>query len=209
MLGHLEQGLVGYGGDVGAGRGRLDAVQGVADAGGHHLRLDVGLAEQRGDVADEADAVVSDVVEASDEGADDGGAGLGAEEGLVDGEAEGLVDADALGAEGGDGLDALDGAGNLDPGVGDPVGDVAALVDHALGVGGYDLYGDGAVDQFGNLCDGGAVGLAVADAGTGGQRGVGGDAADDTQAGTVADLADVGGVEKELHCALTPIEIRK
>ena len=203
MLGHLDEGAVGDGGDVGAGGGGLHAVERVAYAGGHDLGGDVGLAEQDCDVADQADAVVADIVEAADEGRDDGCAGLGAEDRLVDGEAEGLVDADAVGAEGGDGLDALDGAGDLDPGVGDPAGDVAALVDHALGVGGDHLDGDGAVDQVGNLGDGGAVGLAVADAGAGGEGRVGGDAGDDAEPGAVAYLIDVGGVEKELHSILT------
>ena len=69
---------------------------------------------------------MADVVQPPDEGADDGGPGLGPKDGLVDGEAEGLVDADALTGKGGDGLDALDGAWNLDPGVGNPVGYVAA-----------------------------------------------------------------------------------
>ncbi len=100
-------------------------------------------------------------------------------QGLVDGEAEGLVDLDALASQDGDGLEALHGAGYLDPRVGDPAGDVAALGDHALDVGGDDLDGDGAVDDIRDLADGGLVGLAVADALGGGEGGVGGDAADD------------------------------
>ena len=78
--------LYGIVGDMSASGGRLDAMQGVADTGGHDLGLNVTLAEEGGDVSDEADAVVANVVETPDEWADDGGASLCAEKGLVDGE---------------------------------------------------------------------------------------------------------------------------
>ena len=86
------------------------------------------------------------------------------------------------------------GAGYLDPGVGDPVRDVPPLGDHALDVGGDDLDGDGAVDDVGDLPDGGLVGLAVADALGGGEGRIGGDAADDAQARAVADFLDISRV---------------
>ena len=77
------------------------------------------------------------------------------------------------------------------------------LLDHALGIGGNDLYGNWAIDQFRDLGDSGAVGLAVADASTGGEGRIGGHAANDAEAGTVPDFLYVGSVKKEFHFPLT------
>ena len=56
--------------------------------------------EDLDDLLDEGHAVLGDVVEAADEGADEAGPGLGREEGLARGEDERHVDRDALAVRG-------------------------------------------------------------------------------------------------------------
>src|SRR3972149_6341594 len=70
----LEYG-VGHGGDVGAGPGGLDYVQGMAEAGGQHLRGQVIAVKHLDDLPHYRHPLLADIVQAPDERADVGGAG--------------------------------------------------------------------------------------------------------------------------------------
>ena len=199
VLDHLLDDLEGDGGDVGAGPGAAQNVAGVADGGGDDLGGDLRIeGEDVGDVLNQSQAVLVDVVQTADEGADIGGAGPGGQQSLVGAENQGAVGGDALGGQHLDGLQALGGHGNLDDHVLGVDGvDGAALFDHALGIhgGGLDLTGDGAVDDGADLLQG----LSVVAALLGDQAGVGGDAADDAHLVGLADFLHVGGIQEQFH----------
>ena len=74
-------------------------VQRVAHAGHQHLGLEVVVSVDLDDLGDHLHAVLADVVQAAHEGADVGGAGLGAQQRLVGAEDQGHVGLDALGGE--------------------------------------------------------------------------------------------------------------
>ena len=197
MLGHLLDDLVGHGGDVGTGEGAFRDVHRVADAGRDDFRLDAVGVEDFGDLGDEIRAADADVVEPSDERADEGSAGAGGEECLVGREDERHIDFDAFCGQGVTCLEAFHGHRDLDDHVLVDPGDFAALADHAFGVGGrrLDFAADGSVDDG---CDLGYDLLEVA-AFFGDEGRVGGDAADDAHVVGFADVVHVGCVQEEFH----------
>ena len=190
MFGHLFDDFVGDGGDVGAGEGAFGDVHGVADAGGDDFGLDAVGVEDLGDFGDEVGAADADVVEAADEGADEGSAGSGREERLIGREDEGHVDFDAFGGQGVTSLEAFHRHRNLDDHVLVDAGDFAAFADHAFSIGGgrFDFAADGAVDDG---CDFGYDLFEVA-AFFGDEGGIGGDAADDAHVVGFADIIHIG-----------------
>src|SRR3970282_333803 len=105
---------VGHGADVGAGPGRLHDVQGMAEAGGQHLRGHVIAGEYLHDLPHYRHPLLADVVQPPDEGADVGGAGLGRQERLVRLEDKGGVDLDPLPGDAVDRLQAVLVQGDLD-----------------------------------------------------------------------------------------------
>src|SRR5439155_24517245 len=118
--------------DVGPGLRGVDDVQGVADRGGEHLRLEALDPVDLADVADEVHADVRDVVEASEEGADVDGARLRRQERLRRREAGRLVDANALAGEVLYGLEAVLGERALHDGVRRHLRQLLAFFHHAL-----------------------------------------------------------------------------
>jgi hypothetical protein len=72
-------------------------VQRVAEAGGDDLRLQAVALENLHRLPHHLHPLVADVVQASDEGTDVGGAGQGGQQGLVGREGQGGVDGDAPG----------------------------------------------------------------------------------------------------------------
>ncbi len=197
VLGHLFDDFVGDGGDVGAGEGALRDVHGVADAGGDDFGLDAVGVEDLGDFGDQVGAADADVVEATDKGADEGGAGTGGQQGLVGRENQRHVDFDALCGQRMAGFEALDGHRDLDHHVLVDSGDLTAFADHAFGIGGrgFHLAADGPVDDGGDFGDD----LLEVAAFFGDEGGVGGDAADDAHVIGFADVIHIGRVEEEFH----------
>ena len=109
------------------------------------------------------------------------------------------VDADALGSQRVGGGQRLGADGKLDHDVGGKRGQVAALLDHALGGLGLRLRRDGqAVAHLGDL-DHVVLEVRELAAGAGVQARVGGDAGKAAPGKRLADLVEVGGVDEELH----------
>ena len=206
MLEALLEGAEGHGGNVRAHEGGLGHVVGRADGGGDDLDLVVDVLARPVVVLDAGDhigqlgdAVLADVIEAADEGAHVAGAGVGGQQGLRSGEDQRHVDADALGSQRVGGGQRLGADGKLDHDVGGKRGQVAALLDHALDGLGLRLRRDGqAVAHLGDL-DHVVLEVRELAAGAGVQARVGGDAGKAAPGERLADLVEVGGVDKELH----------
>ena len=174
-------------------------MQDAADAGRHHHCSDVVQLIDLDDVRHQIHPLLPDVVQPAHKGADHRGAGLRPQQGLIDRETEGLVDFDVVPGQDGNGLEPLGRAGNFDPGIGNPLGDVPALGNHPGGVQADHFHGDGAGDDVGDFLDGGAVAFGPADALFSRQGRVGRDAADNAQFGALADFLNVGGIQKQFH----------
>ena len=162
-----------------------------------HLRLEALHTIDLADVADEVHSDVRDVVEATEERTDVVRAGLGRQQRLRRREAKRLVDADALAGEVLHGFEAVGGQRALHDDVRRHLGQLGALLDHALEVRGHDLEADVAGDDRADLLDEWPEGLLL----LGGQRRVGRHAVDDTERDAFLDLVHVGRVEKDLHVA--------
>src|SRR5439155_9612961 len=184
--------------DVGAGLRGVDHVERVTDRRGEHLGLEALDAVDLADVADEVHADVGNVVEASEERTDIDGARLRREEGLGRREAERLVDADPLAGEILHGLEAVLGEGALDDGVRRDLRQLLAFLHHALEVRGHHLEAHIAGNDRADLLDQRPEWTLL----LGDQRGVGGDAVDDTERHAFLDLAEVRRVQEDLHGAL-------
>src|SRR6185312_595283 len=105
------------------------------------------------DIADQLHAVPAGVIDAADERADKIRPGLGSQDRLPGGKAQGHVHPDAFAAEHGTRSDAVPGQWHLHHDVFVDLGQLAALGEHALGVGGYHLSADVAVDDIADLAD--------------------------------------------------------
>src|SRR5690606_16955586 len=184
-----------HGGDVGADeRGLLDVVHG-ADRCREDLGLEIIIVVDRADFRDQLHAVHAHVVDAADEGRDEGRAGLGGEQRLVGGKAQRDVDQPAFGRDRLAGLEAVERQRNLDA---DIVGDLRqdrGLAHHAVIVGrhhfGRDRAGDDGADFLRHLGD--------AAARLENQRRVGGDAVEQAEIVEFPDFLHVGCVDEELH----------
>ena len=199
---HLLNDLVGHGGNVGTGQRAVGHMDGVADAGGDDLGVDVGVVQEHiMDGLNQVDAGLADVIQTAEEGADIGGTGAGGQQCLIGAENQGAVGGDTLRREDLDGFEAFGRHGDLDNHVlGIERVDGAALGDHPLGVcgRGLDLTGDGAVHDRGDLLQGlGIVAALLCD-----QAGVGGHACDNAHVICLANLVHIGGVDIELHRTL-------
>src|SRR4029453_14206517 len=109
------------------------------DRRGEHLRLEALDAIDLADVPDEVHSDVGDVVEAAEEGADVDGAGLRGQQRLRRGEAERLVDANPLAGEILHRLEAALRERTFHAGVWRDLGELFALLPHALEVRGDHL----------------------------------------------------------------------
>ena len=197
MLGELPQDLRRHGGDFSAELGSLDDVEGVAHRGDENLGFEGFriIVENLANLRDQRHAIVSDVVEAADEGGHESGPGLGRQERLGRRKAEGHVDHDSGLGERAAGFQPVPGQGNLDRDVVGPRGQDATLADHVVEGGGGDLGTDGSRDDFADLVeDFKKIAPAAGD-----ERGIGGHAVEQTSGREILDLVDVGGVDKELH----------
>ena len=82
VLQHLHNDLVGHRGDVRAALGRVGHVLRAADAGGNDLGGNAVKIKDGGNILDDRDAVIRNIVQTSDEGADVGGSCLGGQKSL-------------------------------------------------------------------------------------------------------------------------------
>ena len=181
--------------DVAADFGRFHEVDGAAGGGGENFGFKAVVVVDHPDVADEFEAVGTDVIEATDKGADVAGSGFGGEEGLVGVEAEGDVGLNPFGGEALDGFEAFGDEGNFDDDVFVPGGEDFAFFDHLVRIEADDFGTDGAVDDFGDFEDE----ILEVFAAFGGEGGVGGYAVDESPGGGFADFFGITGVDKDLH----------
>lgn len=185
----------GAGGDVGASECTVEQVVGVADRGSEDLCFDAVVVVDGADGADEFHAIFADVVEATDEGADEERASLGDHECLQGLEAEGHVGFGAFVGEGFARLEAFDGARKLDDDIGGDFRAFAAFDEHRFSFGGDDFGGDWAFDD---LADVGEA-FAVVHAFFGDEGWVSGDAVEDTKVCGGFDVIEVGTIEVDEH----------
>ena len=180
---------------VGAGEGAELDVVGGADRGGEDFGVEQVVVIDLADLVDQVHAVEVDVVEAADEGRDEGRAGFRREQRLVGGEAERDVDLRALPRQRLAGLQAVERQRQLDRDVGGDLGELAAFLDHAVIVGRDDFGADRAGGERADLGDH----LGEGAAGLGNQRRVGGHPVDEAGGGEVGDVFRVGSVDEEFH----------
>src|SRR5882724_11682140 len=191
-----------HGRDVGPQARGLDHVQGIPDAGGQDLALEVVVVEDGPDLAHDLHAYVADVVEPADERAHERRPRLRRQERLRRREDEGRVDRDPLRREGLDGAQTLADHRDLDDHVGGPdlALDLPALADHLIR-GGRDHLG---ADRAGH--DGADLPHHLEKVAPllGHQGGVGGHAVQNAPRVRLPDLLDVRCVEKDLHASSSP-----
>jgi hypothetical protein len=180
---------------VGAHPGRLDDVDGVADAGDQHLGTEFEVVEDIDDLADQVHAGRADVVEPADERADVGSARLGREPGLRRRKDQRHVHAVFLSGQRLARLDPFLGERHLDDDVRVDAGQVAAFADHAGRIGGHDFGADRTLHRGADLLEDRAVITAL----LGKQRRVGGHPVQDPQVGKGLNLLEVAGVSEEFH----------
>lgn len=198
MVEHLGQHAGGHGGDMRAHLGGGDDVLGMAHRGHQDLGLErVVLAVNVHDVRDQPHAVAGDIVEAADEGRDEGRARLGRQDRLGRREAEGDVDHGAAVGERPAGLEPVRGERHLDRDVGGDLGELLALLKHGGVIGGGDL---GAHRPAHHRADLGHD-LEELPARLGDERGVGRHPVHQPAGRERPDFVDVGGIEEELHAA--------
>ena len=94
VLHRIHEDLEGDGRDVSTGESALGDVLRFSDGGSDDLRLDAVKLEDLGDGLDQFDAVPSDVIDAADEGGNEGSTGARSEQGLVGREDQGDIGAD-------------------------------------------------------------------------------------------------------------------
>src|SRR5574344_967231 len=129
VLDHELEGVVGDRGDVTSGECCVEDVCGSADGCCDDLGLDSVVLEDGNYLPNEVGSVLSDVVQASDEGGHEGGPGLCGEQCLQRGEDEGHVDLDTLGGEDLGCLQGLDAHGQFDVDVLVDLGELATVLD--------------------------------------------------------------------------------
>ena len=168
-------------------------------AGRHYLGIHILLAVHGDNIGDQRNAVPANIVEAADKGTHHRAPRIGSKQGLVQREDQGLVDSDAVFGEHADGFEAFLSAGDLDPGVGNPLGDVSALSDHPGSISAHHLHRNGPVHNVCNLLDGGPIAGRSADSFLGSQRRVGGNSRNDAQFGSLPNFVNVGGIQKQFQ----------
>src|SRR3954452_20137979 len=99
MPDHLLEDLERQRRDVGAGEGRIRHVPRVPDRRREHFRVVLEEADDLGQLADDRQPFLVDIIEAADERREQRGAGLRREESLVRAEDQGAVGLDAFGLE--------------------------------------------------------------------------------------------------------------
>jgi hypothetical protein len=192
----LAEGFGGHGGRVGAQLDALQHVSGMTDGGGEHLGVQVVVRPGVHDLRNQFHAVVTGVVDASDERGNVGGAGFGGHQRLRGRENQGHVGVNAVLGEDLGGGQPLGSARDFDD---DVVGQFGlqrpTLLNHAFGVHRRHFGGNGARADAGNLANNF---LEVA-AGFLDEGRVGGHAVKDAPSSDFSYLIDVSGVKEELH----------
>ena len=197
MVDHPLDDLIRHGCDMAARPRGLQHVRGIADGCRDDLGFDIVNAEDLHDLLHEVDALLPDVVKASDEGADVRRPRACGEERLRGGKDQRDVGLDAERGQSFGRLETLCAHGDLDDKVlaVDLLAKRLRLRNHGVRLQGNDLRADGTVDDFGDLLDDlDEIASLARD-----ERGVGGHAADHAQFGGAADLLGVGGINKKLH----------
>lgn len=187
--------LEGRGGDISAGEGAVEHVVGVADARGEDFCIESVVVVDLADVADELHAVFADIIETTDEGADEERTRLGHHHRLQGLEAKSHVGLHAFIGQSFAGLQAGKGDREFDD---DVVGDfetLAGLFHHAIEINGDDLGADRAGYDLANLGEA----LAVIDAFLGDECGIGCYTVENAKVGGLFDLIQVGGVDIDFH----------
>uniref|UniRef100_A0A0N4ZGU8 LigA n=1 Tax=Parastrongyloides trichosuri TaxID=131310 RepID=A0A0N4ZGU8_PARTI len=161
----------------------------VTHRGGQDFGAEVVDVVQGADVFQQAHAIGADIVQTTDEGRDEGRARLGRQHGLGRREAQGDVGLDPLVGEGAGGAQAVPRQRQLDHDVGGDGGQLVALLDHGLEIGGHGLGRDRPLDQGADFSDDlGDVATRLGD-----QARIGGDAVHHPGGQQVLDDGDVGG----------------
>jgi len=162
--------------------------------GNQHFGIKVVVTPNLHDLCDERHAVLTRIIQASDEGADDGGTRLGGEERLVCGEHQRAVGADFLLPAVVQGLEALDGHRDFHHHVLVPAVVFLGLLLHPLEFRGSYLRTH-AGDEFAHLHDRLFEVLPL----LGNERRVRRDSIEHAPRGDLCDLINVSGIEEELH----------
>ena len=172
VLHRIHEDLEGDGRDVSAGESALGDVLRFSNGGSDDLRFDAVKLEDLGDGLDQFDAVPSDVINAADEGGNEGSTGARSEQGLVGREDQGDIGTDTGLCETLHRFHAFCGHRDLDDDMRVKGSEDFAFCDHAFRIIGEDFCGDWAIHDGGDLFDGGVEVFAF----LGDQRRVRGDA---------------------------------
>ena len=177
-------------------------MQRMPHAGRHHPRRHPGAAKQIGDLPDQPNAILPDIIQPPDKRADRRRPRLRPQNGLVHRKAQGLINLDPLRRQRGDRLDPLHRAGDLHPRIGDPGRDIPSLLHHPLRIGGNHFHGNRPVHQLRDFADGALVRLPPRHPGRRRQRRVRRNPADHPQPGAIPDFANIRRIQKKLHLPL-------
>lgn len=188
----LFKDLVRHGASVRARESRGLNVHRRADAGCQHVRVEPLYVVHLGDLSDEVRAVLVDVIEATDERADEVGAGTSSQERLVDGETEGNVDLGSVLAQLLTGAQSGRRQRHFDDNIFRPCSDVATFFNHAFEVLGYALGAHGTAYDLADLLDK----FLKIPFFLNHQRWVGSDAVENAPGGDFLNLVQVCGVQK-------------
>src|SRR5262245_37937508 len=191
-----------HGGDIRADARRLDHVQRIPNAGRQDLALEVVIVEDGPNLADDLHSDMADIVEASEEGADERRPGLGRQERLRRRENQRRVDPDPFRGERSDRPQPLADQRNLDDHVRGAhlPDDVPALPDHFLRGRRHDLGADRSRHDGADLPDD----LQKVPPLLRHEGGVRGHAAQHAPRVRLPDFLDVRGIEKNLHALSSP-----
>lgn len=198
VLHRIHEDLEGDGRDVSAGESALGDVLRFSDGGSDDLRLDAVKLEDLGDGLDQFDAVPSDVIDAADEGGNEGSTGARSEQSLVGREDQGDIGADTGLCETLHRFHAFCGHRDLDDDMRVKGSEDFAFCDHAFRIIGEDFCGDRAIHDGGDLFDGGVEVFAF----LGDQRRIRGDAGNKSHIIGFADGFHISGIDKKFHVIL-------
>lgn len=187
------------GGDIGPRIETLDDVVRMTDRRGEHLRAEAVGAVDPHDVGHQPDAVLRNVVQASDEGRGVGRTRLGCEQRLPDGEDQRAVGPNAPLGKILHGADTVGRAGELDDDLRMERRQFSALADHAVEIRCDHLGAHVALDQVADLDIVAAAGLLAADVLLGHERRVGRHTVEHAHFTRLANLGQIRRVQKEFH----------
>ncbi len=195
-----------HGRHMGADFRRLDDMADAADRSDQNFGTESGMRfVDFANLGNQVHADLADIVEAPDEGRNEGGSGLGRQDCLTGGEAQRHVDRDAVAGQRFAGHQPIGGQRHLDGDVARDLGQILAFADHRRRIQCRHFRRNGAGNDRANLRDH----IFEALAGLGHEGRIGGRAVNQARGGEGANFLDVCGVDEEFHVGSRSLVVSK